>query len=75
MLPCRLTGHRLRFWADGNVMHWECGRGCGEEGQKTYPTAADAARYADAFDREDSEDLGRRAPLSLFPLRLGRRGH
>ncbi|WP_326647863.1 MULTISPECIES: hypothetical protein [unclassified Streptomyces] len=30
-----------------------------------------AKRYAGAFDREDSEDLGRRAPLiGLFPLRL-----
>jgi hypothetical protein len=36
-----------------------------------YASADDAARYARAFDREDSEDLGRRAPLvGLFPLRI-----
>ena len=30
-----------------------------------------ALRYARAFDREDRDDLGRRAPLfGLFPLRL-----
>jgi hypothetical protein len=66
-------GHRMRFQAEGEVMRWKCARGCGLEGEKTYPSAEDAARYAQAFDREDSEDLGRRAPLSLFPLRLGRR--
>lgn len=39
--------------------------------QKRYPSAEDAERYARAFDHEDAEDLGRRAPLvGLFPLRL-----
>ncbi len=52
-------------------MVWECGRGCGAGGRKEYATAADAARYARAFDREDRDDLGRRAPLvGLLPLRL-----
>ena len=36
-----------------------------------YETADEASVYAHAFDREDREDLGRRAPLfGLFPLRL-----
>lgn len=52
-------------------MRWHCARGCGAGGAKRYPAAEDAERYARAFDREDSEDLGRRAPLvGLFPLRL-----
>ncbi len=52
-------------------MRWDCQRGCGEHGSKTYATAADAARYAHALNREDRNDLGRRAPLvGLLPLRL-----
>jgi hypothetical protein len=36
-----------------------------------YSTAEEAARYAAAFDREDRDELGRRAPpLGLFPLRM-----
>jgi hypothetical protein len=55
-------------------MHWECER-CGEgAGSKEYPSAADAARYATALDREDREALQRRpAMLSLLPLRLFQR--
>jgi len=54
-------------------MTWRCRRGCGVAGRKRYSTAADAARYAKAFDREDRADLGRRAPLvGLLPLRLVR---
>lgn len=53
-------------------MHWACER-CGEGGQKRYPSAEQADRYARALDREDSEDVGKRAPLvGLFPLRLAR---
>ncbi len=53
-------------------MSWHCER-CEEAGSKLYPSESDAARYAQAFDREDSEDLGRRAPLlGMFPLRLWR---
>ena len=52
-------------------MRWECQRGCGAGGSKTYPTAALAQEYAAEFDREDRDDVGRRAPwLAMFPLRL-----
>ena len=54
-------------------MRWECERGCGERGEKRYDTPRDAARYARAFDREDRDDAGRRAPLiGLLPLRIAR---
>jgi len=54
-------------------MRWTCERGCGAGGEKTYDSAADAVRYARSFDRRDTEDLGRRAPLvALFPLRVAR---
>ncbi|PPK68577.1 hypothetical protein V5P93_004315 [Actinokineospora auranticolor] len=50
-------------------MIWVCA--CGAGGSKRYPSAAEASRYAVAFDREDRADLGRRAPLfGLLPLRL-----
>jgi hypothetical protein len=80
MLRCRLFGHRFRFSAEGETMLWSCQRGCGEGGSKHYPSPEDAAQYARAFDREDREDLGRRAPMvGLLPLRLVRalrkRGH
>lgn len=52
-------------------MLWACERECGAGGSKRYAAAADAARYARAFDRQDSDDLGRRAPLiGLLPLRV-----
>ncbi|HEX2409786.1 MAG TPA: hypothetical protein VHJ39_01360 [Solirubrobacteraceae bacterium] len=69
MVRCRLLGHRFRFSSDGPTMRWTCERDCGAGGEKRYPSAADAARYARAFDREDRKDLGRRAPLGLLPLR------
>lgn len=54
-------------------MTWACERGCPVGGHKIYNSSAEAARYAAAFDREDSQDLGRRAPLlGMFPLRLVR---
>lgn len=73
MLACRLLGHRYRFSADGATMTWACAR-CGHVGgAKTYADPEEAARYAAAFDREDRDDLGRRAPLfALLPLRLWR---
>jgi phage/plasmid primase-like uncharacterized protein len=73
VLACRVFGHRHRFRADGATMTWACER-CGEGGgSKTYPTADEAALYARAFDREDRDDLGRRAPLVAgFPLRIVR---
>lgn len=73
MLACRVFGHRFRFDADGEEMRWECERGCGASGGKRYPTAAEAAHYARAFDREDREDTGKRPLLSLMPLWLARR--
>jgi hypothetical protein len=51
-------------------MHWRCQRGCGAAGSKRYATSEEAQRYAAAFDREDRDDLGRRAPVGLTPLRL-----
>jgi hypothetical protein len=52
-------------------MRWNCERGCGAGGEKTYPSADEAVRFARAFDREDRAELGRRAPLiGLLPLRL-----
>jgi len=52
---------------------WSCERGCGEAGAKRYDTPADAQRYARAFDRQDTADMGRRAPLlGMFPLRIWR---
>jgi hypothetical protein len=71
MLRCRVIGHRFRFESEDDTMRWRCERGCGAGGEKRYPSAEAAARYAGAFDRDDREDLGRRAPLvGLFPLRL-----
>jgi hypothetical protein len=73
VVRCRLIGHRFRFRSEGETMRWECARGCGAGGSKRYSSEEDAARYASAFDREDREDLGKRAPLvGLFPLRLWR---
>jgi hypothetical protein len=70
-MRCALLGHRFRFTSEGATLRWVCARGCGTGGYKGYPTAADAARYAREFDREDRQELGRRAPLvGLFPLRL-----
>ncbi|MGP4001410.1 hypothetical protein [Streptomyces sp. 8N706] len=71
VLRCRVLGHRFRFYGEGETMRWRCVRGCGTGGAKRYSCEEDARRYARAFDREDLEDLGRRAPLvGLFPLRL-----
>ena len=71
---CQLLGHRITFTADGAVLRWVCDRGCGTAGEKTYPSAAAAGRYAEAFNRRDSDAIGRRAPLiGLLPLRLWRR--
>jgi hypothetical protein len=71
MTRCRLLGHRFRFTSEGDELRWGCARGCGASGTKRYATAEQARRYAAAFDREDRDDLGRRAPLvGLLPLRL-----
>ena len=73
MIACRVLGHRMRFWADGEVMRWDCERECGLAGEKRYGSAAEAQRYARAFDKRDSDDLGKRPTLSLVPLWLGRK--
>jgi hypothetical protein len=79
-LACRVFGHRHRFTSEATTMRWACERGCGAGGVKRYASAAEAARYARALDREDRRDLGRRAPVGLLPMRLvralrGRREH
>ncbi|MEU5995703.1 hypothetical protein ABZ806_42575 [Spirillospora sp. NPDC047418] len=72
-LACRIFGHDYAFTAEGTTMRWSCVRECGAGGAKEYGTASQAARYARAFDRKDTDDLGRRAPLlGLFPLRMAR---
>jgi hypothetical protein len=70
---CRILGHRYRFVAENETMSWSCER-CGAfGGSKQYASADEAAQFALAFDREDRDDLGRRAPLiGLLPLRLWR---
>ncbi len=73
MQRCRVLGHDYRFAATGTTMTWSCERGCGAGGSKEYASAEEASRYARAFDREDTDDLGRRAPLlGMFPLRIAR---
>jgi hypothetical protein len=73
MLRCRALGHRYRFENEGPTMRWSCARCGAPGGERTYESAAVAERYARAFDREDRDDLGRRAPfVGLFPLRLAR---
>jgi len=74
VMSCRVLGHRYRFTAERTQLSWSCRRGCGAGGVKRYRSADEAARYAVAFDREDRDDLGRRAPLlGLLPLRVWRR--
>jgi len=72
-LACQVFGHRPAFRPDGNVMRWECDR-CGDPGgAKEYATAAEAQRYATAFNKRDADSLGTRAPLiGLLPLRIWR---
>jgi hypothetical protein len=72
MLRCRLLGHRFRFRAEGATMRWECVR-CAAGSAKEYASAADAARYARVFDREDRDTVGRRTPIGLLPLLLVRK--
>jgi hypothetical protein len=70
MLRCRAIGHRYRFTSEGDTMRWACGRCGAPGGEKRYPSAERAAFYAGAFDREDRDELGRRSPIGLLPLRL-----
>ena len=71
---CKILGHDVSFAAHDKLMVWECRRGCGMGGSKTYPTSAAAARFAETFDKRDNDQLGRGAPLlGMFPLRLWHR--
>ena len=55
-------------------MRWACGRCGGSSGAKEYGSDAEADRYAAAFNKRDTDDLGKRAPLiGLLPLRIWRR--
>jgi hypothetical protein len=72
MFACRVFGHRYRFRVDGARLVWTCERGCGDGGEKEYPTAERAQRYAAAFDRRDSDAPTRGPMLGLLPLRLWR---
>jgi hypothetical protein len=74
VLRCTVFGHRYRFSSDDRKMRWTCERCGAAGGEKRYGSAAEAARFASAFDREDSDEVGRRAPfLGMFPLRVWRR--
>lgn len=54
-------------------MRWECVRCGAARGAKTYASEADARRFAAAFNKRDTDDMGKRAPLlGLLPLRLWR---
>jgi len=71
---CAVFAHDYSFEASGSELIWRCTRGCGAEGRRTYSSAAQAAQLAAAFNRRDTDDLGKRAPLiGLLPLRLWRR--
>lgn len=72
MLRCRLLGHRFRFLSERETMRWTCERCGAVGGEKRYPSAEQAARYARALDREDRDEVGRRSPLGMLPLRLAR---
>jgi len=71
---CTVFGHRYRFSSEGRTMRWVC-EWCGASGgEKEYDSAEEAARFASAFDREDRDEIGRRAPfLGMFPLRIWRK--
>ncbi|BBY83537.1 hypothetical protein H7I53_25980 [Mycolicibacterium pulveris] len=73
-MACRVFGHQPTFSVHGDTMRWSCER-CGQApGAKQYRTAEEARRYAAAFNKRDTDDLGKRAPLiGLLPLRLWRR--
>ena len=60
---CLVFGHRPAFRAEGRTMRWECERGCGEGGgAKSYDTAAEAERFAAAFETAGSRGTRRTPP-------------
>jgi hypothetical protein len=74
MVRCAIFGHRYRFGSEGTTLRWTCERCGATGGEKEYGSVAEAARFAKAFDREDRDEIGRRAPfLGMFPLRIWRR--
>jgi hypothetical protein len=74
MLSCRVFGHRYRFGNEGATMRWACERCGGASGEKEYPTAEEARRFARAFDYDQRDSTGKRAPLfGLLPLQIGRK--
>ena len=71
-LACRVVGHQWRFAAEARTMMWSCAR-CGEVGGiKEYGTAAEARKYARAFDSEPARGE-RRFLLGAAPLWLWRK--
>ena len=73
MLACRVMGHRWRFSSRGSRDALGLRARLRRGRDKRYGTAEEAARYARAFDREDTQDLGKRPTLSTLPLWLARR--
>jgi hypothetical protein len=66
---CRVLGHRFRFGASGSVLRWRCERCGAYGGERLYPSAALAERYARALERS-GRDADRRRPLwSALALR------
>ena len=73
VIACRVFGHRHRFSATGTTMSWACARCGAEGGSKTYESAAEAERYARAFDRDESKAGSAHPTLSTLPLAVMRR--
>jgi hypothetical protein len=71
-LACRALGHRWRFSAQARTLRWDCDRCGAAGGRKEYERAADAQRYAHAFEREPQRGE-RRFLLGALPLWLWRR--
>lgn len=66
-------GHQVHFETSGPTMRWGCER-CGESlGEKTYESPDEAARFAAAFGRKDSDKVGAHPTLSTLPLALARK--
>ncbi|MFL5899188.1 MAG: hypothetical protein ACJ76D_12160 [Solirubrobacterales bacterium] len=45
-------------------MRWVCERGCRAGEEEVYPRAAEAGRFARAFDYDERDSTGKRAPSS-----------
>jgi hypothetical protein len=73
MLACRVLGHRIHFSADGATLRWRCDRDCGEGGEKTYASAAEAQGFARAFNKRDSDKVADHPTLSTIPVWIVRK--